>query len=317
MKNSMYLSPLNIPKGRSGKWSIEHDIIPAYTSITEISHRTALFRGIRPKNTVLDFPLKIHMLKNNGGLVMSDCLQERFDHEIVVDAMSGKILIGGLGLGYVASLLDKKKSVTEITIVEKSKDVIKLVASHLHLKKLKQVHNQDIYRFLNPTFCPKCKSRSIGHGFEKDGTISWRCIHCGNEWIQERYDYIYIDIWTGTGEATLIEHVLPLRKLCNPFVASSKHIIYWQEDVMRGQVKFALHNRLLVPSLLKEHLELPQQKFDEIFNNKYLRIQKPFWNWVRAEKENPDIAKIAEKVIDEYVDLYGEPEFDKRWKEWM
>lgn len=281
----MYLSPLNIPKGRSGKWSIEHDIIPALTPIQEVSHRTALFRGIHPKKTTFDFPLKIHILKNNGGIVMSDSLQERFDHEFIVNAISGKVLVGGLGLGYVASLLDRKKEVTEITIVEKSKDVIKLVASHLHLKKLKRIYNQDIYKLLKNN--------------------------------KEHYDYIYIDIWTGTGEATLIEHVLPLRKLCRPFVSSSKRIICWQEDVMRGQVKFALRNRLMFPALLKEFFELPQQKFDEIFNNKYLRIQKPFWNWVRAEKENPDIVRIAEQVIDEYVDLYGEPEFEKRWKQWI
>ena len=282
MKDSMYLSPPDIPKGKSGKWSIEHDIIPAFTPIQEISHRTALFRGIQPKKTVCDFDLKIHILKCNGGIVMSDSLQERFDHEAVVDTITGKVLIGGLGLGYISSLLDRKRDVTEITIVEKSEDVIKLVSPYLHLKKLKQLYHQDLYKFLKNN--------------------------------KENYDYIYIDIWNGTCEATFIEHVLPLRKLCKPFVPSSKHIICWQEDVMRGQIKFALQNRLWFPPMFKELTEMPQQKFDKIFNNKFLLIQKPFWNWIRTLKISPPVALEA---VNKYVDSYGESEFEEIWKEWM
>ena len=78
----MYFSPLNIPEGKSGKWTIEHETIPAYTPVQEISHRTAIFRGIQPKKIVFDFPLKIHFLKHNGGIVMSDCLHITFQKKI-------------------------------------------------------------------------------------------------------------------------------------------------------------------------------------------------------------------------------------------
>ena len=37
-----YESHLSIPEGKSGKWRIEHKVIPAFTPITVINMRTAI-----------------------------------------------------------------------------------------------------------------------------------------------------------------------------------------------------------------------------------------------------------------------------------
>ena len=62
---------------------------------------------------------------------MSDTPAEKWDHFEAVEKAKGNMLINGLGLGMFARACLLKDVVTHMTVVEKSPDVIKLVAPYL------------------------------------------------------------------------------------------------------------------------------------------------------------------------------------------
>ena len=274
-----YESHLRIPEGKSGRWRIEHKVIPALTPITIISMRTALFEGKKPLEIGYDVPKTYHQLKYDGGIIMSDIPQEVYDQISIAKKCTGRMLVGGLGLGHIATLLNNKKTIKQICIVEKSKDVINLVWRYLNLEKA-QLICEDIFKYLK---------------------IS-----------KTSFDYIYLDTWTGDNEATLYDTVIPLRRLARRLVESRDRILCWREDVMRGQLKIGLMTKIQFPDALKEIREMPREQFRNTFGG-FNKVQYPFWNWVREGKVSP---VKALKEIESYAELYGDPEWDAKWEKW-
>lgn len=62
--------------------------------------------------------------------MMSDTPKELRDHFMMIDKAFGPVLVNGLGLGCVLNCLVHKPQVTKITVIEKSKDLIDLMAPH-------------------------------------------------------------------------------------------------------------------------------------------------------------------------------------------
>lgn len=259
--NHNFLSPLNIPESQSGRYSVQHKTIPAGEAITVISMRTALFTGNKPLKIMYDLPVYYHYLKNQNSVLMSDVPQEQIQHEPIIAKCKGKVLIGGLGLGYIATKLSEKKSVTEIIVIEKSKAVINLVWPYLDLRGKGNIIHADIFKFLKEN--------------------------------QEDFDYIYLDIWSGDSENVFLETVLPLRKLARKFVKSKNRVLCWQEEVMRGQIRTGL--QMAIQINFDEILNMPQEKFNKVFSGKTHRFKKNFWAWARRCKPSQDIA--FKKVI--------------------
>lgn len=77
-------------------------------------------------------------------LMMSDTPMERWTNEEVVTRANGVVFIAGLGIGLLLPTLLKKDSVISITVVEKSQDVIDLVAHRFAHEKLTVVQG-DIF----------------------------------------------------------------------------------------------------------------------------------------------------------------------------
>ena len=194
-------SPLSIPEGKSGKWSIAHETHEAGTCLDIISMRKWITTGIKPVRMQLAQKRVVHKLLHNGGVVMSDLPVEMADHMKFCAEAKGNVLIGGLGLGYIATKLLENGRVKRIEVVEKERDVIRLVAPYTD-RRVKIIH-ADLFEYL--------KAESL-----------------------VGFDTAYFDIWTGTGERTWDEYVVPLRRLVNkgnPCMA----VFCWAEDVMIGQ----------------------------------------------------------------------------------
>jgi predicted membrane-bound spermidine synthase len=64
-------------------------------------------------------------------MIMSDTPAEVADHRELIHVASGSVLLNGLGLGVAARLILAKPVVTDVTIIELSPDVIKLVSPHI------------------------------------------------------------------------------------------------------------------------------------------------------------------------------------------
>lgn len=189
----------HLREGQVGEYEVKIDIIPAMKEMTVVSTRNWLLMGYKQLKVTFRNPRPLYKLLKKGGLMMSDSPQEMFlQYEAYKDA-TGKVLVGGLGLGMYASMIADKSNVTEVIIVEIDKDVIKLCKPK---NKKIRIINDDVKKFLKET--------------------------------DEKFDYIYIDIHYSTGAMEYISTILPMRKTLSkrfPETPSS----FWGESEMESQ----------------------------------------------------------------------------------
>lgn len=209
-----YHSPIDLPVQGVGNMQIRHRIIPKGEEIPIVGLRQAITRGIRPIVGTTEKPLVIHELVEGRGsdvsLWMTDLPEElnQIAEMLYNVDPSGRVLVGGLGLGILARTVAQRDGVTDVVVVERSTDVIKLCAPPNSdgadgLATFKAVQS-DIYKYLRTT--------------------------------KEKFDYYLLDTWTGTSESTWWTEVLPLRRVIRKRWGISPEIHGWAEDIMWGQI---------------------------------------------------------------------------------
>ena len=113
---------MKIPNGKSGDWEVdEFEITKEDVALHNI--RASFKPGCR-----IIYPGKFKRLTRNGHVIMSNTNSELRDHKWFVYQAKGNVLINGLGLGCVLSEIIIKDEVKSVTVIEKSQDVINLVA---------------------------------------------------------------------------------------------------------------------------------------------------------------------------------------------
>ena len=114
---------VDVPVGRSGEWRVERFSVTEEEASRE-RMRAAFSVGGRgvPQGTYT-------RLMRCGTVVMSDTPDEIRDHLSAIRKARGHCLVNGLGLGMVAAGM-LNAAAEKVTIVEKSQDVISLVAGH-------------------------------------------------------------------------------------------------------------------------------------------------------------------------------------------
>jgi hypothetical protein len=269
-----YKPAMSIPEGSKGKYKIEHQTFPANKPIPVTNLRTSIFQGVPAMNVCFNKPVTYHFLKQkDGSVLMSDIPQEQFDFQTPLHECGGKVLVGGLGLGYVAKKLDSNPNVKEVTVIEKDKNIIDLVFPHLGTTKVKVVHD-DIFKFL-----------------KKD---------------KNKYDCAIFDIWYQDSESSLYKYVVPLRKLARGKVPEDK-TFSWKEDVMRGQLNMNLQTGVAMN--LDRIKKLPEKDFKETFA-RWDRPQYAFYKWARDKNVTPS---RAQQEVEEYARTFGNPEWELKW----
>lgn len=114
------IQKVTVPEGVSGDWKVERfHITKAEANFSCIRDG---YRSVREGDYT--------RLMCGDKVVMSDTPAEMSDHWKPVHMATGKVLIHGLGLGMFLSAIMRKPEVTEIMVVEKSPDVIKLIWPH-------------------------------------------------------------------------------------------------------------------------------------------------------------------------------------------
>lgn len=131
---------ITVPDGTSNEWSVQSFTVEP----DDFSQRIAMMktgRGVPAGN--------YKRLMRNGTCVMSNTPDEIRDFQSFVWKSKGKILVNGLGLGVLLKALLDKDEVTHITVIEKSKDVIKLVGSSITDKRV-TIINADAFEYKPP-----------------------------------------------------------------------------------------------------------------------------------------------------------------------
>jgi hypothetical protein len=277
-----FISDLRIPEARSGRFRIVHKVIEPYDPVPVVNRKMAFFGQVRPRDNVYDFPVKIHVLQEIDpaapeepvGVWMSDSPSEELTQQGVVEKCTGKILVAGLGLGFVAHELSKKPDVERIDIVELNQDVINLVWRHVRTPKMNLITG-DIYEILSTT--------------------------------SQHYDWFYFDILPNYNEDLLYTHVLPMRKiLLDHPIVDEKNVIIWANDVMMGQLTFdisvdikMLCNKFSSMSVLNRIRDDPEF----IKRLSFCRTKLPFYKWYSEHKESSREDLIF--MLDIFRDKYG------------
>jgi spermidine synthase len=110
------LEKVNLPEMWKGEWEVKHFLVDRMDWSSWQHGR--------------EVPIGQSFTKLMRGdvLVMSDTPAEQHDHRDAVDYARGSCLLNGLGLGMVLKNILLKPSVTDVTVVEISQDLIDLIS---------------------------------------------------------------------------------------------------------------------------------------------------------------------------------------------
>ncbi|APQ78869.1 TPA: hypothetical protein LA742_003542 [Clostridium botulinum] len=148
-------------------------------------------------------------LTYKGEVVMSNTPMEKRTNAYFVQHAHGDILIAGLGIGLIVLAIQNKKEVKSITVIEKSSDVIDLVAKQLPLNSKVKIINADIFK--------------------------WKC-------EKNKYDVIYLDIWNYINSDVYEKEMKPLKERCKDYLKSksespSRFIKCWAEYEAKNNIR--------------------------------------------------------------------------------
>lgn len=123
--NAKELIPnVSVPEGMSGPWKVERFTIKPNDPSLFLFNLRARSRSVQPGTYT--------RLVCGSEVVMSDTTAEKSDHYRAVRNAHGVILINGLGIGMVLNACLLKPGVERAIVIEKSEEVISLVAEHYH-----------------------------------------------------------------------------------------------------------------------------------------------------------------------------------------
>lgn len=191
-----YILKSDLPEGISGDWEIKKYSVSKHDA--EIFNIRGAFSSmghysIQPGNYI--------KLTYKDDVVMSDTPNELSSHRMFVWDAKGRLLIVGLGLGIVLRAVLDKKKVSHVTVIEKSEDVIKLVAPRFendikYKNKVKIIH-ADIFEW---------KPEKL-----------------------EKFDYAWFDIWNDV----CITNIEEINKLHRKFRRCCGKVDSWKAGELR------------------------------------------------------------------------------------
>lgn len=122
------MEKVSLPEASSGIWRVER-------FKTDRLDFRSLMAG-------RDVPIgeEFTRLMRGSVLVMSDTPAEMHDHYYAVRKARGSCLINGLGIGMVLKNILLKQEVTDVTVVEISRDVLDMVSPHYADPRVEFVH---------------------------------------------------------------------------------------------------------------------------------------------------------------------------------
>lgn len=274
-----YDGVLNIPEGESGEYAIKHKLMPAGSVFVTATLRMAMHAGHKAQNIRYDHDTRWHSLVQGENVWMTDSPLEQVQHDRLMQGFRGRVLVGGLGLGYTVTMLSAKRQVKEIVVIERSPDVANLVWPHVRTHKAQLVID-DLHRYTQRT--------------------------------DIYFENAFYDIWQLDNAYTFHYTVLPLRVNSEGKVG---RLECWHEDVMRGQLFQALIDRLGMLQLKEAGQGLVMDEYPSLDDladcamrgvpaptNVWLRWSAPYWRWYRRVYPTLD---VASEIAALYARYYG------------
>ena len=136
---------ISVPDGRSGDWEVD-----TFTVSPEDSAKSRMMASIRGSLRDWVKPGTYRRLSYKNRVIMSNTSAEIKEHSEFIHVARGKILIAGLGLGMALTAILKKPEVEAVVVIEKSEDVIRLVAPTFASDPRVEIIHEDIFEYHPP-----------------------------------------------------------------------------------------------------------------------------------------------------------------------
>lgn len=135
---------ITVPDGVSGKWAVK-----SFEVTEKDAQRYNISSSIVRFNAQIS-PGKYKKLTYFDDTIMSNTPMEIRTHHTAIDQAQGNVLVMGLGLGMYLTAILTKDNIHKVTVIEKSEDVITLVApSFKHDPRVTIIH-ADAYTWKPP-----------------------------------------------------------------------------------------------------------------------------------------------------------------------
>lgn len=201
-KTNPYYKNIKIPNITDGDWELRWEKYAPYRAVIvgdmEISEDFSEYAPLGFFEEPFPFPAVLE----GGNEWMTLTPVDLDTSEEAIEAACGKVVTFGLGLGYYAYMVSEKSSVESITVIEKSRDVIKLFE-----------------RYILPQFPHKEKVRVIcADAFE----------YAERDMPSENFDIAFVDTWRDASDgAPMYERMKKLEKL-----NTGTRFLYWIENFL-------------------------------------------------------------------------------------
>lgn len=195
-----------LSEGKSGKYTIKKKRITKQ-DVKDAEMRSIFNPHFIPPEigTLMVLGRKSDSSWKTIDVVMSDAEFEKITNRDFMRIATGNILIAGLGIGMILAPLLKDKSVKKITVVEKEKDIIKLIydkiKKHDKTNKLELIHS-DIFDLDLPK--------------------------------EQKFDVIYFDIWDNVCGDNY-EQMKNLKKKFRKNRAVGSTVLCWEEETTKDR----------------------------------------------------------------------------------
>lgn len=237
--------------GKFGSVAIREERLRAGVPVEVVSVRNGVMTDEKPFAARFNEDLIVRSLEDADGVWMRDDPQEIWQmHESVV-GVRGRVLVGGLGLGVWTRIAANMSKARRFVVVEKNSDVCSAAweptstqSGAWESKAVLSLVLGDIADVLS----------SIG---------------------RREFDSCYLDTWRGTGVATWVEEVAPLRRLAGSKIG---RVFCWAEQEMLWQVRGECWGQLYATLKGSNNRSLPGRTFvRELRRRRWMsRLKKVF-----------------------------------------
>lgn len=239
--------PIEIPEGRCGDFRIRHKVADGPMPI--VGSGWALSTGWPECEFV---PPEGHTFTclDEGDLAWTSTIpSELWTQWMLIHDFSSDVLLGGLGLGLAAVMLARKPEVRRVVVVERAREVIELVAPHLHEPKV-EVVNADAFDFMRDT--------------------------------DQVFDFAYQDFWPLAGHH-VADIIRRARRASLRVVRDHDNLRVrcWAEDI-------ALYARMACAMRERAIRRLAKEEGAVRYCMTRKRLAEVFAEWARRARENPE-----------------------------
>jgi hypothetical protein len=203
-----YYRNLKIPAVTSGRWELKYE---SYLPYEGFIYNDLIVRPDFTEIPRLGFfskEFKFPAVLENGSEWMTITPNEIETMQPAVDAVDGRVITFGLGLGYFTYMVSEKKQVQSVTVVEKDADVIEIFKEYI----LPQFPNREKVEIIN------------ADAFE----------YAGKQMNAGGYDYAFADLWHDVSDG--FDMYLKMKKL-EHFSSGTKYL-YWIEDSLLSRLRW-------------------------------------------------------------------------------